>query len=35
MYVNPFWFGVLVTIIVEIVAVIGFALACASKGVKK
>ena len=26
MYVNPFWFGVLVTLVVEIVAMIVFAL---------
>ena len=36
MYVNPFWFGVLVTIIVEIVACIVYAAISNSKrGTKK
>ena len=35
MYVNPFWMGVLVTIIVEIVACIVFAVVSNSKGGKK
>ena len=26
MYVNPFWFGALVTVVVEIVGLIGFAM---------
>ncbi len=36
MYVNPFWFGVLVTVIVEIVACIVYAIASQNKkGTKK
>ena len=36
MYVNPFWFGVLVTIIVEIIACVVFAaVANNKKGDKK
>ena len=34
MYVNPFWFGVLVTVVVEIVAFIGYAIVLASRGNK-
>ena len=32
MYVNPFWFGVLVTVVVEIVAMIGYALVSTNRG---
>ena len=32
MYVHPFWFGVLVTLIVEIVGFIGYAIVLASRG---
>lgn len=35
MYVNPFWMGVLVTIIVEIVTCIIFAVVANNKGGKK
>ena len=35
MYVNPFWMGVLVTVIVEIVGCIVFAVASNNKGGKK
>lgn len=35
MYVNPFWMGVLVTIIVEIVACIVLAVVANSNGGKK
>lgn len=35
MYVNPFWMGVLVTVIVEIVACIVYAAVTQSKGGKK
>lgn len=35
MYVNPFWFGVLVTIIVEIVGCIVYAVATTHEGDKK
>lgn len=35
MYINPFWMGVLVTIIVEIVACIVFAVISNNKGGKK
>lgn len=35
MYVNPFWFGVLTTIIVEIVALIGYAIVITNRGNKK
>lgn len=35
MYVNPFWFGVLVTIIVEIVACVVCAAISANKRGKK
>lgn len=35
MYVNPFWFGVITTVIVEIVAFIIFAIAVSIKGGKK
>ena len=34
MYVNPFWFGVLVTVVVEIVALIGYALTISNRGKK-
>ena len=34
MYVNPFWFGVLVTVVVEIVALIGFAVVSTNRGKK-
>ena len=35
MYVNPFWFGVLVTVVVEIVAMIGYAFVIANRGDRK
>ena len=35
MYVNPFWFGVLVTLIVEIVGFIGYAIILAGRGNKQ
>ena len=35
MYVNPFWLGVLLTIVVEIVACIVYAAIWNSKGSKK
>ena len=35
MYVNPFWFGVLVTIVVEIVACIVYAVVQDTKGGKR
>ena len=35
MYVNPFWMGVLITIILEIVACIVYAAISQSKGGKK
>ena len=34
MYVNPFWFGVLVTVVVEIVALIGYAVVITNRGKK-
>ena len=34
MYVNPFWFGVLVTVVVEIVAFIGYAIVISNRGQK-
>ena len=35
MYVNPFWFGVFSTIVVEIVACVVFVIVESSKGGKK
>ena len=35
MYVNPFWFGVLVTVVVEIVGLIGYAIVSVNKGNKR
>ena len=35
MYVNPFWFGVLVTVMVEVVGILIAATVEASKGRKK
>ena len=35
MYVNPFWFGVLMTVVVEIVACVAYAAMSNSKGGKK
>ena len=35
MYVNPFWLGVLVTLIVELIACIIFAVSEDKKGKKK
>lgn len=35
MYVNPFWFGVLVTIVVEIVALVVSACISNNRGNKK
>lgn len=34
MYVNPFWFGVLVTVVAEVVGLIGLAV-FSSRGEKK
>lgn len=34
MYVHPFWFGVLVTVVVEIVGLIGFAMFSNNRGKK-
>jgi hypothetical protein len=34
MYVNPFWFGVLVTIVAEIVALFGYAVVISKRGRK-
>ena len=35
MYVNPFWFGVLLTIVVELVALVGYSFALIYRGKKK
>ena len=35
MYVNPFWFGVFTTIVVEIVALIGYAFVISNRGNRK
>ena len=35
MYVNPFWFGVFVTLVTEIVAFIGYAIVLSNRGNKK
>lgn len=35
MYVNPFWMGVLLTVVVEIIACIVYAAMASSKGGKK
>ena len=35
MYVNPFWFGVLVTVVVEILGLFTFALISINRGQKK
>ena len=35
MYVNPFWFGVIVTVLVEIVGLIGYALISSGRGKRK
>lgn len=35
MYVNPFWFGVFTTIVVEIVACVVFTIVESNKGGKK
>ena len=35
MFVNPFWFGVLVTVIVEVLALIGYSFAIIYRGKKK
>ena len=32
MYVNPFWFGVLVTIVVEVLACVVYAISQSNKG---
>ena len=32
MYVNPFWFGVLVTLVIEIVAIIGASVVIVNRG---
>ena len=34
MYVNPFWFGVFVTIVVELVALVGYAIYIEGRGKK-
>ena len=34
MYVNPFWFGVLVTLVVEIAALFGYAIVVSNRGKK-
>jgi hypothetical protein len=34
MYVDPFWMGVLVTIVVEIVALFGYAVVISNRGKK-
>lgn len=34
MYVDPFWMGVLVTLVVEIVAIFGWAVVIANRGKK-
>ena len=34
MYVNPFWFGVLVTVVIEIVGLIGYAFVISNRGKK-
>lgn len=34
MYVNPFWFGVLVTVVVEIVGLIGYAMVICNRSNK-
>ncbi len=34
MYVNPFWFGVFVTIVVELVALVGYAIYISGRGNK-
>ena len=35
MYVNPFWFGVIVTVVVELVGLFGYAFMEAGKRGKK
>lgn len=35
MYVNPFWLGVLLTIVVELIALVGFSFALVYRGKKK
>ena len=35
MYVNPFWFGVFVTLVIEIVALIGWGIVMNNRGDKK
>ena len=35
MWVNPFWFGVLVTVVVEIVGLIGYAIVASGRGKRK
>lgn len=35
MYVNPFWFGVLITVVVELSACIIYAVVAGNKGGKK
>ena len=34
MYVNPFWFGVLTTVVVEIVGLIGWSVVITNRGKK-
>ena len=34
MYVNPFWFGVLTTVVVEIVSLIGYAIVASNRSKK-
>ena len=35
MYVNPYWFGVFTTIMVEIVALIGYAFVVSGRGKRR
>ena len=35
MYVNPFWFGVFTTLVVEIVVFIGYAIVFTNRGKRK
>ena len=35
MYVNPFWFGVLITLMTEMVALVGASIVIVKRGKKK
>ncbi len=35
MYVNPFWFGVLITLVTEMVALLGASIVIVERGKKK